>query len=132
MEPLLGLVFNSMQLNPEWVRGEVMRQAQAGQRINQVQQMVQQIDAEIANNRAQTNAEIARAGQLNLVGMHDRRDPTTNQPVPFPDWAESAHINPSTGEIVASDDPNFDPNDDPSMGGGWVAMPQATMYRPGW
>lgn len=126
-EPTLAMIFESLQLNPQWVATEIQRQGHAGQTIGNVQQLIQQIDNEINQNRAHTNAAIQRTGALSLIGMQDRRDPTTNQPVPMPDWVQSAHIDPSSGQIIASDDPNFDPGV-----GGWQSMDPAVMYRPGW
>jgi hypothetical protein len=123
-ESLLGMIFESVEINPDWLRNEMMRNARTADEIARVQQQCARIDAEIANHRSQTNAEINRMGQLNLMGMHDRVDPATGNRTPMPDWAQSAHIDPDTGEIVASTDPDYDPNTDPNISGNFTPMPQ--------
>ncbi|MBN1477806.1 hypothetical protein JXA47_13720 [Candidatus Sumerlaeota bacterium] len=122
-EPLLGMVFESVEINAEWLRNEMMRNAHTAQQISQVQQECARIDWEIANHRSQTNAEIARMGQLNLMGMHDRLDPATGNRTPVPNWANSAHIDPSTGQMIVSNDPHYNPNDDPNVSGNFTPMP---------
>lgn len=95
-EPTLMVVFQSIRLNPRRVEREVLRQAQATRTLTGVQDVIAQIDADIAASRVATKAAIARQGQLNPLGHHTRRDPRTGPEHIVPNDATGVTVDPNT------------------------------------
>ncbi len=110
----LQMIFQSMTLNPAWVRQEILRQAQAAGTLAAVQDAIARIDGEIVTNRMATNMAINRQQQLNLMGMSAVTDPRTGQQYAVPTEATGLYVDPNTGEATYTTDPNYDPSSLPA------------------
>lgn len=110
-QPIFSIIQNSVQLNQQWVIGELKGQAQRGQIMIDTQREIQRIGREITEHRQQTNAEIHNDMFLTLTDQEEYVNPYTNQVEVGSNQWKHRWINAS-GDVVYSNDDNYTPNQD--------------------
>jgi len=112
--PILSIVQSSVQMNPQWVAGEIRGQMQRNKIALDVQRDIQRIDREIVAHRQRTDAEINNDMFLTLTGQEEYINPHTNQVEMGSNQWKNRWVTPS-GDVVYSDDSSYDPNHDPNL-----------------
>ncbi len=112
--PVFSTIQSSVILNTQWLAGEIQGQAQRGQIALDTQREVQRIDQEIVAHRQKTNAEIHNDMFLTLTSQEEYVNPYTQQVETGSNEWKYRWVNGS-GEVVYSNDPNYDPNHDLSL-----------------
>jgi hypothetical protein len=107
--PIFGLMIRSIQLDPRWLRQELVAQAERAGVARQVQADVARLEREITQHRAETNAEINNDGFLTLTGQEEFVNPYDGETIVSTDAYRHQWINGS-GELILSDDADYDPN----------------------
>jgi hypothetical protein len=111
MTPVFATIGQSVQLNPEWIRREIRSQQVNSNIALQTQQAVAQIDREITEHRARTNAEINNDMYLNLTGQEDYTNPFNGETERGSnEW--SYRWENEQGDVIYHNNTNYDPNDD--------------------
>jgi hypothetical protein len=112
--PVLKLIADSSRPDPQWVRGEIRGQMQRNEIMARTQQEVQRIEQEIVEHRRRTMAEIANDGYLNLTGQEEYVNPYSGEvELGSNEW--NHRWQNDSGDVIYTDDPNYDPNRDPSL-----------------
>lgn len=117
------VMHESVRLNPQWIGREIQSQATRGQIIRNVQQRLQEIDAEIVQHRQTTNAEINSQIQLMLTDKTTAIDPHTGKPKIVP-TNEGQVFFGKNGDVLLAEDPAFDPDKDPRYANGGYEKPK--------
>jgi hypothetical protein len=113
-EPVFSEINSSSVLNPKWIEGEIRGQIQRGEIVAQTMQEIQRIDQEIQQGHMKTNSEINHEMYLNLTGQEDYINPFTNEVDRGSSEWNYRWIN-EQGNIIYTDDMNYNPNTDPSL-----------------
>lgn len=110
--PTFAAMQASLQVNPQWLIGEIRGQAARANTVIQVQQDIQRIEREIVENRQRINSEIQNSMYLNLTGQEDYRNPFTGEYETRPlELGKYRWVNDLGQEIYADRD-TYDPNKD--------------------
>jgi hypothetical protein len=110
-EKVGSLIYYSVKINPQWLAAVTRATNQRSQTALNTQKYIQQLDAEIVANRQKVNAEMRHNGYLTLTGQEDYVNPHTGETEIRPDgW--KYHWQNSGGEVIVSNDGNYDPNQD--------------------
>lgn len=109
--PVFGVIINSLNLNMKWFIGEVRGQVERGETNAEVLRRLQQMDAEITNHKAQTNAQINNDMFLNLTGQEEYVNPYDNKIETGSNEWNYRWVNKDE-EIIYTDDINYNPNQD--------------------
>lgn len=126
LEPVLAVILRSGELNPQWVQGELRGQIQRGEIVLRTQREVQAVEQAMVDHRQKTNAEIQNDMFLNLMGQEEYVNPFNGQvEIGSNEW--SNRWENDQGQIIYTDDPNYDPNADPSL---HIQNYQRTPVRP--
>ena len=111
-KPVLDIVSNSVQFNPQWVAGEMKGQGQRADTARKVLEDMNRIDREIVAHRDRTRKEIQTDQYLTLTGKNDYKNPFTGKvECDTSDW-KMRWVN-SSGEYIYSNDTLYDPTRDP-------------------
>jgi len=110
-QPIFSIIQNSVQLNTQWIVGELKGQIQRGQIFIETQQEIQRIGREIVAHRQKTNAEIHNDMFLTLTDQEEYVNPYTNQIEIGSNQWKHRWINES-GEVIYTDDESYNPNVD--------------------
>ncbi len=78
-EPLFHEIGQSVVLNPQWVRAELIGQMNRGSTMIKTMDDVARLDQEIQKGHASTNAEINEQAYLNLTSQEDYVNPYTQE-----------------------------------------------------
>jgi len=113
-ENILSIIQNSGDWNMKWVAGEIRGQMQRNSTIAATQQDLQRIDREISEGRRKTQEAIQRDMYLTLTDQNDYKNPFTGKVERDTASWRNRWVN-ETGNIIYSDDDNYDPNADPSL-----------------
>lgn len=114
MEGVLSVIQNSGKWNMKWIAGEIQGQMKRQKTVAMTQQDIQRMDREIAEGKRKTQAAIQHDMYLTLTGQNDYRNPFTGEVErDTSDW-KHRWIN-QAGDVIYSDDPNYDPNADPAL-----------------
>jgi hypothetical protein len=113
-EPVLQVIQNSGIWNMNWITGEVNGQRQRSGLIAATQRELQEMDNAINENRRKTFSEINKDMYLTITGKNEYTNPYTSKVETDTDNWKNRWINES-GDIIYSDNPNYDPNKDPSL-----------------
>jgi hypothetical protein len=105
---IVSIILNSIQLNPQWVHGEVMGQVRRNEISIRSQADIARLDREIADHRRRTNAEINNQMYHNLMGSEEYVNPLTKKIETGSNAWNHRWVN-ERGEAIYSDDPNYDP-----------------------
>jgi len=112
--PVLRLIADSSRPDPQWVRGEIQGQVRRGEIVLRTQREIQRIEQEIVDHRQRTMAEIANDGYLNLTGQEEYVNPYTGEvELGTNEW--NHRWQNDSGDVIYTDDPNYDPNRDPAL-----------------
>ncbi|MBI4907959.1 MAG: hypothetical protein HY820_30315 [Acidobacteria bacterium] len=116
IQPLLSLIGNSLKGNPEWVRGENRGAAQRAQNALATQRYLQKGMQETVDHRRETYAEMRHSSWLFLTGQQDYVNPHTGEVEYGSNEYKHRWVNGS-GDVIYSDDPNYNPKWDPHLKG---------------
>jgi len=78
-EPLFQEIGESVQLNPQWIHGELKGQMQRGSTMIKTMDDINRIGQEIQKGHAETNSKINLQAYLNLTDQEDYVNPYTNE-----------------------------------------------------
>jgi len=113
-EPVLLMVQDSFQTNPLWWAAELQGQIQRGEMAWKNQQEINRIAEEIVAHRRETNAEIRNDMYLTMTDQEEYINPYTNEIDVGSNQYQQRWVN-SRGDVLYTDDSNYDPNWDPNM-----------------
>lgn len=113
-EPVLSVIQNSGIWSTKWVVDEINNQRRRAGQVLATQQEIQAIDKAIADNRRNTYSEINKDMYLTLTGQNEYRNPFTGNVEMDTDQWKNRWIN-SNGDIIYSNQQNYDPNHDPNL-----------------
>jgi hypothetical protein len=114
---------DSMRLNPQWVEREVRSQLERARIITDVQNHAARIDAEIVRHRQATNAAINGQMQRTLNDQAIETDPHTGKRFLMPTNRGQIYFG-RNGDAIVSEDPNWNPANDPRYAGGGYEKPK--------
>lgn len=106
--PVLTVIMNSVELNPEWLMGELRGQMERGEIARRTQQELMRIDREIVEHRRRTNSEINNMMHHNLMGTDEYVNPLTRKVETGTNAYKHRWVN-DRGEAVYTDDDSYDP-----------------------
>ena len=112
--PVAKVVVNSFALNPRWLQGEMQGQAQRAAMVTDTLRDIARVDAEIAQSRSATMAQINNQQYLTLTGQEQYRNPFTGETELGSNEWKYRWTN-SAGEPIYTDDESWDPNTDPRL-----------------
>ena len=112
--PVLAVIQGSVQLNPQWVMGELRGQMERTKIAGDTYRAMAQIDKEIVQSRQRTNAEINHNMFLNLTGQEDYVNPHTGKVEQGSNQWKCRWVSPS-GEEIYTDDQNYSPSYDRTL-----------------
>lgn len=112
--PIFAAMQDSVVMNPVWVAGELRGQIERGEIARRTQEEIARIDREITEHRQRTNAEIRNDMYLNLTGQEEYVNPYTQEVETGSNAWNRRWVN-ANGDVVYSDDPNYDPNRDQAI-----------------
>lgn len=111
-KPVIDIMANSVQMNPQWVAGELRGQGERTEIVRKVMDDIARIDREITAHRSKTQQEIMTDSYLTLTSQNDYKNPYTGRVErDTSDW-KNRWVN-TGGEYIYSNDPLYDPNADP-------------------
>jgi len=111
---ILETIHTSVTINIPWLIREIQGQQVRGGELIKVQQQIQNIDNDIAAHRQKTNQEIHNDMYLTLTEQEEYVNPYTNRiEVGTNRW--NHRWQNDLGEIIYTNNENFDPNSDPNM-----------------
>ena len=110
-ESIFSIIQNSVQLNQQWIIGELQGQVRRGQIMIETQREMQRIGREITEHRRLTNAEIHNDMFLTLTDQEEYVNPYTNQVEVGSNQWKHRWINES-GDVIYTDDEGYNPNVD--------------------
>jgi hypothetical protein len=113
-EPVLSTIQNSGKWNLKWVAGEVNGQRRRAGQIEATQKELQAIDNAITEHRRTTYSEINKDMYLTLTSQNEYKNPHTGEVEMDTDNWKHRWIN-SSGDIIYSNDDNYNPNHDPNL-----------------
>jgi hypothetical protein len=113
-EKVGSMIYYSVKINPQWLSAVIQASNQRSQTALNTQKYIQQLDADIVAHRQKVNAEMRHNGYLTLTGQEDYINPYTGETEIRPDgWKH--HWQNSGGEVIVSNDGNYDPNQDMNL-----------------
>ena len=113
-EPVLNVIQNSGIWNMKWIAGEINGQRQRSGLIAATQKELQDLDNAINENRRNTYSEINKDMYYTLTEQNEYTNPFTGKKEIDTDNWKNRWIN-SLGDIIYSDDGNYNPNIDPDL-----------------
>lgn len=113
MRPLFSAIQGSIEGNPQWVAAENRGAAQRSHNALDTQRHLQEQQHQIVENRRKVNAEIRHEHWLDITGQEEYVNPHTGK-VELESNQWKNRWQSSNGDVVLSNDPNYDPNFDPS------------------
>jgi hypothetical protein len=114
LESIASIIQDSVKINPQWMIGELRGQIQRGEMALQTQQYINEINKQIVEHRQNTYAQIRNDMYLNLTSQEEYVNPYTNEVELGSNEWKNRWTNGS-GDVVYSDDPNYNPNRDDSL-----------------
>jgi hypothetical protein len=112
-KPVMDIIANSVQLNPQWIAGELKGQGERTEIVSKLMQDFARIDREISAHRSKTQQEIMTDSYLTLTGQNDYRNPYSGRMERDTSEWKRRWVN-SSGEYIYSNDTVYDPNADPN------------------
>jgi len=113
-EPVLKTIQNSGIWNLKWISGEINGQRERSGLIAATQKELQAMDNAINESRRNTSSEINKDMYLTLTGQNEYTNPFTGKTEVDTDNWKNRWVN-SSGDIIYSDNPSYDPNRDPEL-----------------
>jgi len=112
--PVFMTVQNSVKIDSQWLMGELKGQQQRNQIALQTQQELNRIDKEIVEHQQKTNAEINNDMYLTLTGQEEYVNPYTKEVDTGSNEWNHRWVSEG-GQVVYTNDQNYDPNADPAL-----------------
>lgn len=112
--PLFSMIQSSEQLNQSWVAAERQGMAQRGRNALATQKYVQDANRQIVEHRRNTYAEAANDMYLNMTNHEEYVNPYTKEVETGTNQYSNRWQN-ADGEVIYTNDPNYDPNRDPNV-----------------
>ena len=116
LEPIISVIQGSVKINMQWLGQEIRGQIHRGEIMLKTQRYIQEIDRQIVEQRQNTNAEINKDMFLTLTGQSEYVNPFTNETETGSSEWGNRWVN-ENGDVVYSNDTDYDPNQDSKMGG---------------
>lgn len=113
-ESILSTIQSSGKWNRKWIAGEINGQRKRAGQILVTQQELNAIDNAITEHRRSTYAEINKDMYLTLTSQNEYKNPHTGEVEVDTDKWKHRWIN-SIGDIVYTDNDNYNPNHDPYL-----------------
>lgn len=107
--PIAIETINSFSINPRWMAAELQGQIQRGDIVQKTLAELARIDAEIAENRSRTMAQINDDQYLTLTSQERYMNPHTGREELGSNEWKYRWTDPS-GRVIYTDDPDWDPN----------------------
>jgi hypothetical protein len=112
--PVFMTVIGSVQMNMQWVIGEIQGQVQRNQIQQETLDQIRKLDNEIVENQRKTNAQINHDMFLNLTGQEEYVNPYTKQTETGSNEWDYRWVN-SNNEVIYTNESNYNPNTDQSV-----------------
>ncbi|MFC1639631.1 hypothetical protein ACFL3B_02585 [Gemmatimonadota bacterium] len=109
--PILSIVQRSVQLNTQWLAGELRGQIQRGEIALQTQREINQINQQISDHQQTTTAEIHNDMFLTLTDQEEYVNPYSNEVEVGSNQWQHRWVN-DRGDVIYSDREAYDPNTD--------------------
>jgi len=113
--PVFHVIISSLQINMQWLIGEIRGQVERGAINAEVLQRLQQLDDEIQQSHSNTNAQINNEMFLNLTGQEEYVNPYTNKVETGSNEWNHRWVN-QQNEVIYTNDVNYNPNQDQRIG----------------
>lgn len=110
-EPLFHEIGKSVELNPEWVRTELIGQMQRGSTLIKTMQDVARISEEIQKGHAETTSNINHQAYLNLTSQEDYVNPHSNKVERGSNQWDHRWID-DLGNVIYTNNEEYNPNYD--------------------
>jgi hypothetical protein len=114
MAPLFSLIQSSEKLNQSWLTAERRGEAQRARNALATQKYAENVDRQIVEHRRNTYAEIANDMYLNMTNQEEYVNPYTKEVETGTNQYSNRWQN-GDGEVIYTNDPNYDPNRDPNV-----------------
>jgi len=114
LAPILAIIQGSVQINSQWLMGELRGQMERTKIAGDTYRAMAQIDKEIVQSRQRTNAEINHNMFLTLTGQEDYVNPHTGKVEQGSNQWKYRWVSPS-GEEIYTDDQNYTPSYDRTL-----------------
>jgi hypothetical protein len=114
LAPLFALIQSSEKLNQSWLAGERRGEAQRAHNALAAQRYAQNVNHEIVEHRRNTYSEIANDMYLNMTNQEEYVNPYTKEVETGTNQYSNRWQN-GDGEVIYTNDPNYDPNRDPNI-----------------
>ncbi len=111
-EPVFQLICGSVQLSPDWIRGELRGQQQRVQTMREVERQVRDLDRQILAHQRTTNAEIQNDAFLTLTAQEEYVNPYTGEVEVGTDQLGPHRWVTAGGDVLYAPREEFDPNTD--------------------
>lgn len=111
-KPVIDIMANSVQMNPQWIAGELKGQGERTEIVRKLMNDLARIDREIAAHRDKTRSEIMTDSYLTLTDQNDYKNPYTGKVERDTSNWKNRWVN-SSGEYIYSNETGYDPNADP-------------------
>lgn len=112
-KPVIDIMANSVQMNPQWIAGELKGQGERTEIVRKLMNDLARIDREIAAHRDKTRSDIMKDAYLTLTDQNDYKNPYTGKVERDTSNWKNRWVN-SSGEYIYSNETGYDPNADPN------------------
>jgi len=113
-ESIFSVIQNSVELNMNWLKGEIKGQANRGEIAVNTQKEIERIGREISTHKRKTNAEIHNDMFLTLTDQEEYINPYTNEIEAGTNQWQHRWINES-GDVIYTDSEDYNPNTDVNL-----------------
>ena len=114
MEPIVSVIQGSVQINSQWLAGELRGQMQRSEIAAQTQRDLAELDKQITDHRRTTNSEIHNDMFLTLTDQEEYVNPYTKEvEVGSNQWQHRWEN--QNGDIIYSNQSDYDPNHDVNL-----------------
>lgn len=108
-KPVLDIIRQSVQFNPQWVAAAVRAAGQRGKTVEETMKAIQSIDQQIYENRVKTNANIQHENYLLLTSQDEYINPFSGK-VERDTNEYKRRWTTEQGDMIYTDQDEFNPN----------------------
>ncbi len=108
-KPVLDIIRQSVQFNPQWVAAAVRAAGQRGKTVEETMKAIQSIDQQIYENRVKTNANIQHENYLLLTSQDEYINPFSGK-VERDTNEYKRRWTTAQGDVIYTDQEEFNPN----------------------
>lgn len=112
--PILSVIQNSVEINLQWLVGEIRGQITRGEIALKTQRQIEKLGREITSHRQKTNSEIHNDMFLTLMDQEEYMNPYTNEIEIGTNQWEYRWVNES-GDVIYTETEDYEPNTDPNF-----------------